>query len=210
MTQAGIEPQWHGGRRVTDAATMGIVLQEISRLNLQLVNQLFDLGGAAVGLMPQRHPVVHGAIKDAELGLVGQPERVDADRIHRYGSRGLIPVIPPLSLSTTTEGQILNTNADDIALAIAAALDATKLVFGSSIPGVLRDPNDPSSRIASLTPSRVRELAAEGVITGGMIPKLESCLGALDQGVDKIHIFTPVSPMRCCWRFSPKTASVPK
>jgi acetylglutamate kinase len=192
MDAADLEVRWHEGRRVTDAAAMAIVEREVEKLNRMLVDRLFELGGAAVGLMPDRHPVVRGAIMDPNLGLVGSPNDIDATRVVRYGSRGLIPVVPPLSISP--DGIVMNTNADDIALAIARGLHASKLIFGSSIPGVLRDPNDPESRIASLTPTEVLQLRDEGVISGGMIPKLESCLEALTAGVRKIHIVSASLP----------------
>jgi len=123
---------------------------------------------------------------DAQLGLVGQPTSVDKERLARYATRGLIPVVPPLSV--TAEGQVLNTNADDIALAVATALDAEKLVFMSTVPGVLTDPKDPSTLLSSLSAAEVRDLIARKVISGGMIPKVESCIGALERGVGKIHI----------------------
>jgi len=186
MSEAGIEPRFHGGRRITDPATMQIVEQEVERLNRHLVNRLIELDGVAIGLTPQRHPIVGGQVLDPELGLVGTPGEVDAVRILRYASRGLIPVIPPLSIDT--EGRVLNTNADDIALAIAAAMRAEKLVFCSTVPGVLADPADPTTRISTLTRELVQRYIADGTIQGGMIPKVESCLAALDRGVHKIHI----------------------
>ncbi len=186
MSEAGIEPRFHGGRRITDPATMQIVEQEVERLNRHLVNRLIELDGVAIGLTPQRHPIVGGQVLDPELGLVGTPGEVDAVRILRYASRGLIPVIPPLSIDT--DGRVLNTNADDIALAIAAAMRAEKLVFCSTVPGVLADPADPTTRISTLTRELVQRYIADGTIQGGMIPKVESCLAALDRGVHKIHI----------------------
>ena len=94
----------------------------------------------------------------------------------------------------TADGQVLNTNADDIALAVATALSAEKLVFLSNVPGVLTDPKDPSTRISSLTVTEVRALIARGVIKDGMIPKVESCIGALESGVRKIHIIDASTP----------------
>jgi len=186
MDEAGIEVRWTGGRRVTDAAAMAVVQREAERLNAYLVNRLFELGGAAIGMVPLRQGVVRGEIRDRELGLVGTPTGIDPERLLRYASRGLIPVIPPLSVDTS--GQVLNTNADDVALVVAKGLAAAKLVFCSNVPGICRDPTDPETRISTLTPDGVGQLVDEGVITGGMIPKVESCIGALKAGVDKIHI----------------------
>jgi acetylglutamate kinase len=192
MEEAGLEPRWHQGRRVTDEATMAIVQRECSALNAHLVNRLIALGGVAIGLMPERHRVVDGRVLDQGLGLVGSPTGVDDKRILRYASRGLIPVVPPLSVDA--EGRQLNTNADDIALAVATAMRVEKLVFCSTVPGVCTDPADPSTRLSSLSPAEVRRLVAEGVIQGGMIPKVESCLAALSAGVHKIHIIDAAMP----------------
>lgn len=186
MEAAGLTPVFSNGRRVTDAAAMAIVASEAEKLNAHIVNRIFALGGAAIGMCPPRHEPVKGEIMDPTLGLVGQPTRVDRERIARYATRGLIPVVPPLSV--TPDGQVLNTNADDIALAVATAMDAEKLVFMSTVPGVLTDPKDPSTLISSLTAPEVRDLIARKVISGGMIPKVESCIGALERGVGKIHI----------------------
>lgn len=186
MEEAGLKPVFHQGRRVTDEATMSIVAREVERLNAHIVNRLFALGGAAIGLCPPRHTIVHGTIMDPALGLVGQPTGIDRERVVRYATRGLIPVVPPLSVDA--EGRPMNTNADDIALAIATGTKAEKLVFCSSVDGVLTDPRDPATRISSLTDVEVRRLVAAGTIHGGMIPKVESCIAALESGVRKIHI----------------------
>lgn len=186
MEAAGLQAVFSNGRRVTDAAAMAIVSREVNRLNDLIVDRIFALGGAAIGMQPPHQHCVDGQVMDPELGLVGSPSRIDRERLERYTSRGLIPVVPPLSL--TSEGQLLNTNADDIALAVATGLDAEKLVFMSTVPGVLTDPKDPSTLISSLTAASVRDLIARKVIQGGMIPKVESCIAALHAGVGKIHI----------------------
>ena len=192
MAAAGLKAVFAGGRRITDAAAMEVVLREVNRLNDLLVDRLFALGGAAIGMQPPHQQAVHGGIMDPELGLVGQPTRIERERLERYTSRGLIPVIPPLSVAS--DGRILNTNADDIALAVATGLDAEKLVFMSNVPGVLTDPKDPRTLISSLTATSVRELIAGKVIQGGMIPKVESCIAALEAGVGKIHIVGARAP----------------
>lgn len=191
MEQAGLKPVFNQGRRVTDAAAMEIAAREFEKLNEHLHDRLFDLGGAAIQLCPPQL-VVRGQVLDPALGLVGQPIGVDRERLVRYATRGLIPVVPPLSV--TADGQVLNTNADDIALAVATSLSAEKLVFLSNVPGVLTDPKDPATRISSLTDTEVRALIARGVIKDGMIPKVESCIGALESGVRKIHIIDAAMP----------------
>ncbi len=186
MEQAGLVPNFHNGRRITDEPTMAIVSREVEKLNALIVNRVFDLGGAAIGMCPPRHNLVHGAVMDPALGLVGQPTSVDRERLARYATRGLIPIVPPLSIDA--QGRVMNTNADDIALAVATAIGAAKLMFCSSVPGVMTDPADPATLFSSLTVSKVRSLIADGIIKGGMIPKVESCIGALQSGVAKIHI----------------------
>ncbi|MEK7411864.1 MAG: acetylglutamate kinase [Planctomycetota bacterium] len=192
MEAAGLKPVFHNGRRVTDAQAMAIVAREVERLNQHIVNRIISLGGAAIGMCPPRHMPVRGGIMDANLGLVGLPSSVDRERLERFTSRGLIPVVPPLSI--TDDGQVLNTNADDIALAVARGMNAEKLVFLSNVPGVLTDPKDPSTLISSLTTAKVRDLLEKKVIQGGMIPKVESCIAALKAGVGKIHILGANQP----------------
>jgi len=192
MEEAGLEVRWHGGRRVTDEAAIAIVAREVERLNAHLVDRLIDLGGAAIGLVPPRHRVVAGEVLEPELGRVGRPVAVDRERVIRYGSRGLVPVVPPLTVDR--DGRVLNTNADDIALALAKGMRAEKLVFCSNVPGVCRDAGDPATLISSLRPDEVRALVADGTITGGMVPKVENCLEALAVGVGKIHIIDAGMP----------------
>lgn len=192
MQEEGVEPRWKNGRRITDERTIAIVQREVEALNADLVNRLFSLGGAAIGLVPPRQAAVHGAVADPDLGLVGRPVGIDHERLVRYASRGLIPVIGPLTVDAA--GRILNTNADDVALALATGVRAAKLVFCSNVTGVCRDPADPDTRISSLTPDQVRRLVADGVVQGGMIPKVESCIAALEHGVAKIHIVHAATP----------------
>jgi len=186
MEAAGLKPVFHQGRRVTDAQTMAIMFSEVERLNQHIVTRIFELGGAAIGLCPPRQPGVSGRILDPALGLVGTPTGIDRERMTRFSTRGLIPVVPPLSVDE--HGRIFNTNADDIALAVATGMGAEKLMFCSNVPGVCTDPKDPSTLISSLTDVQVRRLIADGTIQGGMIPKVESCMAALRNGVGKIHI----------------------
>jgi acetylglutamate kinase len=186
MEQAGLKPVFHQGRRVTDGQTIAIVAREVERLNAHIVDRILALGGSAIGMFPPKHRLIAGEVLDPALGLVGQPIGVDRELLTRFTSRGLIAVVPPLSIAP--DGQLLNTNADDIALAVATGISAEKLVFCSNVNGVLLDPKDPGSRLSSLTAGEVRELIAKGVIRDGMLPKVESCIRALEAGVRKIHI----------------------
>jgi acetylglutamate kinase len=156
---------------------------------------LEKLGGRAMTLNFSSTPVLEGrkltldeSGEPLDLGFVGEVTSVDRRVIDNLCYAGQIPVIPSMCLDEEHEGGVLNVNADSAAMAVAQALNAEKLVFVSDIPGVLRDVNDPSSRIPSLTPAKVERLIAEGVIQGGMIPKVEACLSVLSRGVSKVHI----------------------
>jgi acetylglutamate kinase len=192
MEADGIKPVFVGGRRVTDERSMAIMAREAERLNAHIVDRLFKLGGSALGMCPPRLGLVRGEVLDPALGLVGRPTGIDRELLTRYASRGLIPVVPPLS--SDASGRLLNTNADDIALAVATGISAEKLVFCSNVSGVLADPKDPSTRYSSLTDREVRDLVGKGTIRDGMIPKVESCIGALEAGVRKIHIVSAAMP----------------
>ncbi len=194
MEAAGLQPRFIQGRRYTDAATLEIVEKVLAEeTNQYLASQLEKLGGRAMTLNFLSTPVLEGKKltldedgQPLDLGFVGEVTRVDRRVIDNLCYAGQIPVIPSMCLDQ--EGGVLNVNADSAAMAVAEALNAEKLVFVSDIPGVLRDVTDPNSRIASLTPSKAAKLVAEGVIQGGMIPKVEACLSVLHRGVSKVHI----------------------
>ncbi len=196
MEEAGLQPRFIQGRRYTDAATLEIVQRVLAEeTNQYLAGQLEKLGGRAMTLNFTSTPVLEGrkltldeSGEPLDLGFVGEVTSVDRRVIDNLCYAGQIPVIPSMCLDEENEGGVLNVNADSAAMAVAQALNAEKLVFVSDIPGVLRDVNDPSSRIPSLTPAKVERLIAEGVIQGGMIPKVEACLSVLGRGVSKVHI----------------------
>jgi acetylglutamate kinase len=201
MEEAGLQPRFIQGRRYTDAPTLEIVRRVLAEeTNQFLATQLEKLGGRAMTLNFLSTPVLTGRRlsldedgKPLDLGFVGEVTEVDRRVIDNLCYAGQIPVIPSMcldeaGLDETNPPGILNVNADSAAMAVAEALNAEKLVFVSDIPGVLRDVNDPKSRIPSLTPAKVQKLIAEGVISGGMIPKVEACLSVLQRGVSKVHI----------------------
>jgi len=194
MEEAGLEPKFVQGRRYTDQKTLEIVKRVLAEeTNQFLADELEKLGGRAMTLNFLSTPVLEGrklTVNDngqaMDLGFVGEVTSVDRLVIDNLCYAGQIPVIPSMCLDD--QGGMLNVNADSAAMAVAEALNAEKLVFVSDIPGVMRDVNDPLSRIASLTPSKAKLLMDEGVINGGMIPKVEACLRVLDRGVSKVHI----------------------
>jgi acetylglutamate kinase len=196
MEEAGLQPRFIQGRRYTDAPTLDIVRRVLAEeTNQYLATQLEKLGGRAMTLNFLSTPVLTGRKlnldddgQPLDLGFVGEVTAVERRVIDNLCYAGQIPVIPSMCVDESDPDRILNVNADSAAMAVAEALNAEKLVFVSDIPGVLRDVNDPTSRIPSLTPAKVKKLVAEGVISGGMIPKVEACLSVLQRGVSKVHI----------------------
>jgi acetylglutamate kinase len=191
VREAGIEPQFIRGRRVTDPQTLQIVRKVLAGdLNRQLAQEIEELGGRAVNLSPDTTNVLFGekwlTEDGVDLGAVGHVTRVDRDVIEGLSYTDQVPVIP--SMCVGEDGQLYNVNADTAAMAVAQALGAEKLVFLSDVNGVRRDKDDPSTIIHSLNPDEARELMATGVIDSGMIPKIEACLQTLDRGVSKVHI----------------------
>lgn len=195
MEAAAIEPVWIKGRRVTDAKTLAIVENTLAcELNEQLTQEIERLGGRAMNLNFRTTNVLFGekllleepGSEPLDLGFVGQVTRVDRQTIENLTYTEQIPIIP--SMCMDANGQKYNVNGDTAAMAVAEALGAEKLIFISDVNGVRRDKSDPDSVIHSLTANEARELIEQGVIAGGMIPKVEACLSTLDRGVGKVHI----------------------
>lgn len=195
MEKAGIEPRFIQGRRYTDQKSLEIVEQVLAKeTNHDLAERYRKIGGTCESLNFDSTPVLTGELlnlkddngADVDLGFVGQVTSVDCGAIQIRCEQGRTPFIP--SMCRTKDGQKLNVNADTAATMVAQCLGADKLVFISDVPGVLRDPDDPSSSISSLTVAQARQLIAEGVISGGMIPKIEACIETVLKGVRKVHI----------------------
>ncbi len=194
MKEQGLTPQFVDGLRVTDAATVEIVRSVLDeKVNPGIVNQLEALGVKSVGIsgrkvfMARKLPPVAGPDgKDIDLGFVGEAEEVNPDAVREALASGAVPVISPLGAILT--GEAMNINADVSAAALAAALPASKLIFLSDVPGLMKDPQDPQSLIHGLTAAQTEELIDRGVIAGGMIPKVRSATKALAQGLGKVHL----------------------
>ncbi|MFS8640627.1 MAG: acetylglutamate kinase, partial [Symbiobacteriaceae bacterium] len=182
--------------RVTDAATMEIAqMVLIGKTNREIVTQLCAQGVKAVGLSGQdagliravRH--VHrsaGTGETVDLGFVGDVAAVDTGVLTALTAAGFVPVIAPIGVGPG--GQAYNINADTVAGAIAAALKAEKLVLLTDVEGVRADKDDPTSLVSRVTAQEVRAWIARGRVQGGMIPKLQCCLTALEAGVNRVHI----------------------
>ena len=195
MEAAAIEPVWVKGRRVTDAKTLDIVEQTLGyELNTFLTEEVERLGGRAMNLNFRTTNVLFGekllleepGSAPIDLGYVGQVTRVDRQTIESLTYTGQIPFIP--SMCIDPHGQKYNVNADTAAMAVAESLGAEKLIFISDVNGVRRDKDDPKSVIHSMTAAEAKALIEQGVISGGMIPKVEACLSTLNRGVGKVHI----------------------
>ena len=194
MKETGLEPRFVAGRRYTDQPTLEIVERVLSQQTNSELATIFDkIGGQAMPLNFQTTPVLTGEIlkleqdgKPIDLGFVGEVTQVNRQVIDRHCYAGQVPFIP--SMAITKEGQKLNINADSVATRIAQEVSADKLVILSDVPGVLKDPSDPNSLISMLTRSEALKLIKEGVISDGMIPKIEACLETLQRGVRKVHI----------------------
>lgn len=179
------------GLRVTDDATMEVVeMMLCGQVNKEIVSVLNRAGGEAVGLSGKDGNLLMACRIDPQdgedLGRVGRIVRVHTRVLRAVCEAGMIPVIAPVA--SDQEGGAWNINADTAAGDIAAALQAEKLVFLTDTPGVLRDKNDPESLIHFLHAREVESLKAQGVISGGMSPKIDACLKALASGVRRTHI----------------------
>lgn len=185
MSEAGIEPTWLEGLRVTDDQAIRIVQRVlIGEVNADIVAMLAGHGARAIGVSGLDASFLIAEAIDERLGHVGSIAAVNVDLIERLLDDGLIPVVAPLARGM--DGTIYNTNADTAAGAIAAELRARKLVFLTDVEGVYRDRTDPSTRITRLDVDALRELLPN--VEGGMLPKLQSVAGAVDSGVRRAHI----------------------
>jgi len=194
----GLETRQVAGRRVTDAATLDVMKMAVAgKLNVDLCATLGAAGLSPVGLhgasalvvkATRRPPKVYaGAGPDPiDLGFVGDVTGFNLDLLATLWGAGHIPVIA--CLGADASGAVYNINADLVGNQLAAALSAERLFLVTSTPGVLRDVNDPASRLTRITCAEARAAIAEGVVTGGMITKLEEAMAVVDQGVGAIHI----------------------
>ena len=194
----GLTPTQIAGRRVTDAATLDVMKMVLAgKLNVDLCAALLAAGLSPLGLhgasghvvrAARRPPAVYpGAGPDpVDLGFVGDVTGFNLDLLELLWSAGHVPVIA--CLGADAAGTIYNINGDLVGNQLAAALAAERLFLVTSTPGVLRDLHDPASRLTQLTCAEARQAIAEGVVTGGMITKLEEAMAVIDQGVGAIHI----------------------
>ncbi len=187
MKKLGKEAVFVDGLRVTDKETVDIVQMVLAgKVNKSLVTLLQMKGGHAVGLSGMDGGILEAKIKDERLGFVGEITKVRTQPITDLLEKNYIPVIS--TVASDHAGNAYNINGDTAAAYIAGALGAERLIMMTDIAGILRDKDDPSTLIPELTVSEAKALYDEGVISGGMIPKVDCCIEALEKGVENVII----------------------
>ncbi len=195
MDKLGKEPEFIKGLRVTDEETMEIIeMVLVGKISTEIVSELIKHDGEAISLSGKDSSLIFAHKKAAskidgevvDLGLVGEVDCINTDLLEMFLDNDYIPVISPVGIAE--DGTSLNLNADTAAGEVASAVDAEKLIILTDVPGVLRDPSDPNSLIQKIRISEVPELIEKGIISGGMIPKIETCVKAIENGVKSCHI----------------------
>jgi acetylglutamate kinase len=187
MNQAGVEPQWMEGLRVTDSDTMKVVQATLAgSINPDIVRLINAHGGVATGVSGLDGNLLMAQPKDERLGFVGRVTGVNPGVLQGLMDQGFIPVVAPVARGE--DGESYNLNADTAAGALATALGAAKLIYLTDVEGLYRDLVDEESLISRLDVSGLTELLDSGDVSAGMLPKLQSCLEALRSGVSRAHI----------------------
>lgn len=191
LGKLGIKSEFVRGKRVTDKATVEVVEMVLTGLvNKRIVQAIMDQGGRAVGLSGKDDDLIVAEPDDPELGFVGKPVKLRVQVLHDLNAAGIIPVVAPVA-SGTGIGETFNVNGDTAAGAIAGALKADRLLLLTDVPGVK---NADGQVMTQLDAKEVRSMIADGVIAGGMIPKTETALAALESGVRAVVILDGTLP----------------
>lgn len=189
VEKSGMEPVFVNGLRKTDEATMEIVEMVLNKVNKSLVKLVQQLGVDAVGISGKDAGLLKVEKKYSngeDIGFVGEITEVNPKIIYDLLEKDFLPIICPVGMDD--EFNSYNVNADDAACAIARAINAEKLAFLTDIEGVYKDYNDKSTLISELTVTEAKELIGDGFIGGGMLPKLNNCIDAIENGVSRVHI----------------------
>jgi len=187
LARLGKTSEFVDGLRVTDAETLEVArMVLVGKVGSDIVAALNRHGPVAVSLSGQDAGLIRAEPRDAALGFVGDVVGVDPTIVERLLAMDLVPVIS--TIGADVEGQAYNINADAVAGAVAEALAAHKLIFLTDVPGLLADVSDPTTLIQRLSPTDARALLDDGTIAGGMIPKIEGCLRAVERGVAQVHL----------------------
>jgi acetylglutamate kinase len=195
MDKLGKESKFIQGLRVTDEETMEIIeMVLVGKISNEIVSELIQHDGQAISLSGKDSSLIFAHKKEAkkideeivDLGLVGEVDCINTELLDMFLDNGYIPVISPVGIAK--DGTSLNLNADTAAGEVASAVGAEKLIILTDVPGVLRDPSDPDSLIQKIRVDEVPGLIEDGIISGGMIPKIETCVKAIEDGVKSCHI----------------------
>ena len=189
VNKVGMEPVFVNGLRKTDEATMEIAEMVLNKVNKSLVQLVQELGVLAVGVSGKDGGLlkVEKKLSNGEdIGFVGEITEVNPKILYDLLEKDFLPIVAPIGMDENY--QSYNINADDAACAIARAVSAEKLAFLTDIEGVYKDPQDPDTLISELTVSEARDLITDGFIGGGMLPNLNNCIDAIENGVSRVHI----------------------
>ncbi|HHY82603.1 MAG TPA: acetylglutamate kinase [Clostridiales bacterium] len=192
-----IESRFHKGLRITDESAIDVVRMVLSgKINKDIVARLNAIGGKAIGLCGMDGALLQvekmEPVDGVDLGFVGKITKVNCKVLEILAADEYIPVVAPIGIGP--DGTAYNINADTAASEIAAAMKAEKLIFLTDIDGIYRDPKNPGSLISAITVSEINELIKEGVISGGMIPKVQGCIKGIEMGVKRTHILNGTIP----------------
>ena len=187
MARLGKKPAFVDGLRVTDKETVDIVQMVLAgKVNKALVTFLEAKGGKAMGICGMDGRLIEAKIKDERLGYVGAITHINIGPVVDLLEKGYIPVIS--TVGCDREGNTYNINGDTAAAHIAGALHAERLIMMTDVAGILRDKDDPASLISAVTVDEAMDLCAEGIVSGGMIPKVDCCIEAIQKGVQNVII----------------------
>ena len=187
MNLMGKKAEFIDGLRVTDRQTVDIVQMVLAgKINKTLVNLLHTKGGNAIGLSGADGRLIEATFKDPRLGYVGAVTNVNIGPVMDLLEKGYIPVVS--TIGCDAEGNTFNINGDTAAAHIAGALEAKRLIMMTDVAGILRDKDDPASLIREISVSEAKTLYDEGIISGGMIPKVDCCIEAISRGVQRVII----------------------
>lgn len=205
MELMGHKPTFVGGLRVTNEETLEVArMVLVGNVNTKLISLIGKYGGKGVGLsgkdgrlimarkLPLQKVTVDGVETDVDIGWVGEPESINPEIIDIVMKNGYIPVISPISMDANCN--TMNLNADTVAAEVAAAVSAKKMVLLTDVAGILRNPDDETSCISKISISEIPKLIDDGIVTGGMIPKVKSAVIAIEKGVESVHIIDGSKP----------------
>lgn len=201
MNKLGKEPKFIGGLRITDSETMDIVkMVLVGKINTDIVSKVCLHGGKGIGISGKDNQLIKARKKaphimvdnstgeeiTVDLGLVGEIESVNTEIMEMLTENNYIPIVSPIGVDET--GETLNLNADTVAGDIAAKMEAEKLIILTDVPGILEDPNDPETLIKRVKVDEIKDLIDNGIVKDGMIPKVLTCVNAVENGVKSAHI----------------------